>query len=229
MNSIKRTKFNVSLLGETQVGKTSMISVKTGIEFDENQLATVGIDNFLDIAKFENQEYKFKIFDTAGQERYNSISSQTLKVADGYILVFAVDKRSSFEKIDLWIKSLEENVNIKKKALILVGNKCDLEKREVTKDEGEKFAQEYHMNYYETSAKTGEGIQEVFNQIYKEIYQLFKKLEENNKNNQDHGKNGNKSIKLNNKKKKISLLLNFSSKNFISNWIFDLGNILIFK
>ena len=202
MNSIKRTKFNVSLLGETQVGKTSMISVKTGIEFDENQLATVGIDNFLDSAKFENQEYKFKIFDTAGQERYNSISSQTLKVADGYILVFAVDKRSSFEKIDLWIKSIEENVNIKKKALILVGNKCDLEKREVKKDEGEKFAQEYHMNYYETSAKTGEGIQEVFNQIYKEIYQLFKKLEENNKNNQDHGKNGNKSIKLNNKKKK---------------------------
>ena len=59
MNTIKRTKFNVSLLGETQVGKTSMISVKTGIEFDENQLATVGIDNFLDIAKFENQEYKF--------------------------------------------------------------------------------------------------------------------------------------------------------------------------
>ena len=203
MNSIKRTKFNVSLLGETQVGKTSMISVKTGIEFDENQLATVGIDNFLDIAKFENQEYKFKIFDTAGQERYNSISSQTLKVADGYILVFAVDKRSSFEKIDLWIKSIEENVNIKKKALILVGNKCDLEKREVTKDEGEKFAQEHHMNYYETSAKTGEGIQEVFNQIYKEIYQLFKKLEENNKNNQDHGKNGNKSIKLNNKKKNL--------------------------
>ena len=107
MNSIKRIKFNVSLLGETQVGKTSMVQVKSGIPFDEYQLATVGIDNFLDNATFENQEYKFKIFDTAGQERYNSISSQTLKVADGYILVFSVDKKSSLEKIDLWIKSIE--------------------------------------------------------------------------------------------------------------------------
>ena len=201
MNSIKRIKFNVSLLGETQVGKTSMVQVKSGIPFDEYQLATVGIDNFLDNATFENQEYKFKIFDTAGQERYNSISSQTLKVADGYILVFSVDKKSSLEKIDLWIKSIEENVNIKKKALILVGNKCDIKNREVTKEEGENLAKQYHINYYETSAKTGEGIKEVFNQIYKNIYELYKKLEESNKNKPDSIKNAN-NIKLNNKKEK---------------------------
>ena len=201
MNSIKRIKFNVSLLGETQVGKTSMVQVKSGIPFDEYQLATVGIDNFLDNATFENQEYKFKIFDTAGQERYNSISSQTRKVADGYILVFSVDKKSSLEKIDLWIKSIEENVNIKKKALILVGNKCDIKNREVTKEEGENLAKQYHINYYETSAKTGEGIKEVFNQIYKNIYELYKKLEESNKNKPDSIKNAN-NIKLNNKKEK---------------------------
>ena len=93
------------------------------------------------------------------------------------------------------------NVNIKKKALILVGNKCDIKNREVTKEEGENLAKQYHINYYETSAKTGEGIKEVFNQIYKNIYELYKKLEESNKNKPDSIKNAN-NIKLNNKKEK---------------------------
>ena len=114
--SIKRTKFNVSLLGETAVGKTSMIQVKSGMPFNEDQLATVGIDNLMEKAKFDGTEYKFKIFDTAGQERYNSISGSTIKVADGFVLVFSVNLKSSLDKITLWIKSIEETVNIKEKA-----------------------------------------------------------------------------------------------------------------
>ena len=175
--SIKRTKFNVSLLGETAVGKTSMIQVKSGMPFNEDQLATVGIDNLMEKAKFDGTEYKFKIFDTAGQERYNSISGSTIKVADGFVLVFSVNLKSSLDKINLWIKSIEETVNIKEKALILVGNKKDIQDREVSTEEGENFAEKYNMKYFETSAKTGEGIQEAFNQIYRDIYDLNVKLE----------------------------------------------------
>ena len=175
--SIKRTKFNVSLLGETAVGKTSMIQVKSGMPFNEDQLATVGIDNLMEKAKFDGTEYKFKIFDTAGQERYNSISGSTIKVADGFVLVFSVNLKSSLDKITLWIKSIEETVNIKEKALILVGNKKDIQDREVSTEEGENFAEKYNMKYFETSAKTGEGIQEAFNQIYRDIYDLNVKLE----------------------------------------------------
>ncbi len=175
--SIKRTKFNVSLLGETAVGKTSMIQVKSGMPFNEDQLATVGIDNLMEKAKFDGTEYKFKIFDTAGQERYNSISGSTIKVADGFVLVFSVNLKSSLDKITLWIKSIEETVNIKEKALILVGNKKDIQDRKVSTEEGENFAEKYNMKYFETSAKTGEGIQEAFNQIYRDIYDLNVKLE----------------------------------------------------
>ena len=198
MNSIKRIKFNVSLLGETQVGKTSMITVKSGLQFNENQLATVGIDNFTDKATFDTKEYKFKIFDTAGQERYNSISAQTIKVADGFILVFSVDDKATLEKIRYWIKSIEDNVNIKEKSLILVGNKIDM-KRQITPDEGSNFAKEYNLKYFETSAKTGVGINECFNEIYKDIYDKNKKLEGGNPNDGENNEKNN--IKLQKKKK----------------------------
>ena len=88
MNKIKRTKFNVCLLGEGQVGKTCIALVYTGHKFDGNTLMTVGLDNFLDTKKINGVEYKFKIFDTAGQERYRSISHQTIQISDGFVLYF---------------------------------------------------------------------------------------------------------------------------------------------
>ena len=200
MNSIKRIKFNVSLLGETQVGKTSMITVKSGLQFNENQLATVGIDNFTDKATFDTKEYKFKIFDTAGQERYNSMSAQTIKVADGFILVFAVNDKASLEKISFWIKSIEDNVNMKEKSLILVGNKIDM-KREISTEEGKNFAKEYNLKYFESSAKTGEGINESFNEIYKDIYEKNKILEGGNPKKDDNNDDNEQKIQLDKKKK----------------------------
>ena len=172
MDGIKRTKFNVSLLGESEVGKTSMVQVRTGTPFNEDQLATVGVENFIDTAIFEGKEYKFKIFDTAGQERYNSVATSVYKAVDGYLLVFAVDKKKTLEKISNWINSLEENVNLKEKVLILVGNKCDKEKREVSKEDGIEYAKSFNIKYFETSAKTRDGIDEVFHQIYQDLYEL---------------------------------------------------------
>ena len=189
MESIQRTKFNVSILGESQVGKTSMISVKSGLQFNEKQIATVGIDNFIDKKVIDNQEYKFKFFDTAGQERYNSISAQTIKIADGFILVFSVTDRGSLEKISFWMKSIEENTNIKDKVIILVGNKIDME-REISHEEANNFAKENNLKYFETSAKTGYGIDETFNQLYQDIYEL------NKKDNPENGKD--KNIQLEN-------------------------------
>ena len=195
--NIKRTKFNLSLLGETAVGKTSMIQVKCGMAFNEDQLATVGIDNLLEKVKFGGEEYKFKIFDTAGQERYSQISSSTIKVADGFVLVFAVNLKSSFDRISLWIKSIEENVNIKEKAIILVGNKIDMPNREVSEEEAENFAKNYNIKYFETSAKTGKGIQEAFNQVYQDIYELSAKLDAlNNSNPIDGNMNNNGNFQL---------------------------------
>ena len=189
MESIQRTKFNISILGESQVGKTSMISVKSGLQFNEKQIATVGIDNFIDKKVIDNQEYKFKFFDTAGQERYNSISAQTIKIADGFILVFSVTDRGSLEKISFWMKSIEDYTNIKDKVIILVGNKIDME-REISHEEANNFAKENNLKYFETSAKTGYGIDETFNRLYQDIYEL------NKKDNPENGKD--KNIQLEN-------------------------------
>ena len=126
MDDIKRTKFNVSLLGEASVGKSSICSVFLGNEFRETTLNTIGIESALVPFKIDGNEYKFKIFDTAGKERYRSISNTTINLADGFLLVFSVDDKRTFETLGQWIKSIKEKFDINKKVLIVVGNKVDV-------------------------------------------------------------------------------------------------------
>ena len=175
---IKRTKFNVSILGESTVGKTSMINNLKGYEFDPFQIATIGVDDFSDEVEFENKKYKFKIFDTAGQERYKSISTNTIQLADGFLIVFSVEDKNSFELLDKWINSINEKVDIKTKIIILAGNKADIDddKRQVSREEAENYAKSKHLLYFETSAKSGLNIKEAFNKLYEDIFNLNKKL-----------------------------------------------------
>ena len=197
---IKRTKFNVSILGESSVGKTSMINSLKGFEFDPNQIATIGVDDFIDEAKFENKEYKFKIFDTAGQERYKCISTNTIQIADGFLLVFSVTDKKSFELLDHWIKNINDLVDIKSKILILAGNKADIDddEREVSREEAENYANQNNILYFETSAKSGLNIKEVFNKLYEDIFNLNKKLTDRKNieiTKEDKNKNKNKKKK----------------------------------
>ena len=176
-NNIKRKKFNLILLGEKLVGKTCMVLSLTGKGFNENHIATIGVDYIYRKAIIDGKEFEFKIYDTAGQEKYNSIAAGILKAADGFLLVFSVDKKKTLEKISKWVDNIEDNVDRNEKVLILVGNKIDINRREVTNEEGMNFANERNMKYFETSAKTGYGIKEAFNQIFQDIYELNKKIE----------------------------------------------------
>jgi len=189
MENIQRMKFNVCLLGESHVGKTCIASVFTGHPFDINALTTIGLENYLATEKFDGKDYKFKIFDTAGQERYRSIALSTINLSDGFLLVFAVDDRNSFETLEEWIKSIEDKCDISKKILILVGNKVDVENRKVKNEEAVAFANSKKIDYFETSAKTGFGITEIFHKIFESIYKKYKEIEqleklENERNNQ---------------------------------------------
>ena len=184
MCTIKRKKFNVSILGETQVGKTNMVCVLKGQGFQPQILSTIGIDNFVDKAVFDNTEYTFKIFDTAGQERYQKVvADSTIKIADGFLMVFSVDKAETLQKINYWLNFIDQHTNLKEKVLLLVGNKIDLQNREVSNEEGFNFAKERKMKYFETSAKTGFGIKEAFQQLYKDIYDLYLSLDNKNEGN----------------------------------------------
>ena len=178
MNNIKRTKFNICLLGESQVGKTCMTSVFIGQPFDEHSLTTLGLENVISKTRIDGEEYTFKIFDTAGQERYKSIAQSTIQLSDGFLIVFDVSMKSTFERVIDWINFIDDRVNINEKVLILVGNKIDKEEREVSDEVALNFAKEKKMKYFETSAKTGVGIKEVFNALYQDVYKKCKSMQQ---------------------------------------------------
>ena len=175
MNEIARKKFNINFLGDTTVGKTSIIKRHVNKTFDENAIATIGIDNIKDEKEFDKKKYSFKIYDTAGQEIYKSISINYIKLGDGFLLVFAVDNRETFDKLEEWVQNIYDSVPVEEKVIFLVGNKIDSPDRVVTKEEAEAYAKKKNFTYYETSAKTGEGIEQLFDELYNTIYNLNKK------------------------------------------------------
>ena len=173
---IQRKKFNISLLGESQVGKTSIVKKLKNDDFSDEGLTTAGIESYIDEAEFDGKKYKFKIFDTAGQERFKSISKTTIKFSEGFMVIFSVIDRQSFERVGEWIDSIKDTVQLQTKSIYLIGNKIDVSNREVLNEEAVEYAKMNNLKYFETSAKTGHGIREVFEQLYQDIYNLQKEL-----------------------------------------------------
>ena len=156
--------FKLLIVGETLVGKTAFL-----LRFIENsflpQYATIGIYSRIKLLKIQDKSIEFHIWDTAGPERLRSITKNYYKNVHGIILVYDVTNKNSFKKLKSnFIKDIEEKAtsNVKK---ILVGNKCDLPNRVVTEDEGKKLAEEYNMEFFEVSAKTGQNVNEAFNYL----------------------------------------------------------------
>ena len=188
-NKIALKVAKIGLLGDSTVGKTSICLTYKGIEFKENTLFTIGTDKFDKIIKVENgKEIKLVIWDTAGQERFRSIALSAIKSVNGIILVADLTKKSSFINIKMWLEDIQNNFN--NPSLVLFGNKADLtEKRQVSSEEAKKYAEENGLIYFETSAKTNQGINEGFayiaNQAYKKAEQ---KLKSGNSKNFEIGK-----------------------------------------
>ena len=180
----------ISLLGDKNVGKTSIVTAYTKNEFSYETLATTGIDTSFIKKTFDNVEYTIKIFDTVGQERYNSISTTTIQMAHGFFMVFALDNRKSYERIVHWINYISDYVNLQEKILYIIGNKSDVkpEERVVTKEEAEEFSKNKNAKYFETSALTRNGINDAFEEMFKDAY---KKRNNMNSNIIIDGKNGN--------------------------------------
>ena len=175
MGDLKRTVLPLMLLGDGQVGKTSLILRLTGNEFNDSQLTTVGKESYIQQVNLHGYELKMKIWDTAGQERFKSMSVQVIKNSDAVILVYAIDNRNSFNALDQWLNKLNDTIDISKKPIMIIGNKSDIEneKRVVTYEEGKKYADEKGYHFYETSAKNNVNITEAFNDIFEQLYKAF--------------------------------------------------------
>jgi small GTP-binding protein len=168
-------------LGETTVGKTSLLNKFTENTFSKTQFATIGIDFKLKKININGKTIELKIWDTAGQERYRNLTKQYYKGADGILLIFDLTKKETFLKINDWIDQLNSHFNQDEISIILIGNKKDLSDREISYEEGNERGKELNILYFETSAKTGENVNEAFNSLTNEI--LKKKgifLERNN-------------------------------------------------
>ena len=168
---IKRKVMRISLLGDSGVGKTCIINKYLFDKFSETHNSSIGIEkNDKRLKMNDGNELKVIIWDTAGQERFRAMSTNTIKGAQGIVLVFDNTKKVTFDNLPNWkkdIKEVKDNIPI-----VLFGNKCDLiEKTEVEKDEAEQFAKDNEMEYFETSAKQNINIENGFKSIIDKAYE----------------------------------------------------------
>ena len=169
MSSESSKTFKILTIGESGVGKTCILRRFVENKFLKNHLATIGIDFKTKTLNINNQEIKLKIWDTAGQERFRNITTQYYKGADGIVLIYDVTDDASYEKIRDWMEQILSNTKREDIGLVLLGNKCDMEPRAVTEEQGNKMAEELKVSYFETSALTGQGINEAFNELTRDI------------------------------------------------------------
>ena len=170
--------FKIITMGNSGVGKSSIIKRFISNKFEEKTISTIGFGTFNKEIEIKGTKIKLNIIDTAGQENYKSLSISYIKNADGVLFVFAFDDKKSFDEITGWIDSFTENTKLdfkEKLPAILVGNKCDLP-LEIDADEIEKLKKEKNFfGYTKTSAKNGDNIEQLFHSMGEMFIQLYGK------------------------------------------------------
>ena len=164
-------KCQILLIGDSSVGKTSLISRYANGIFKEEYISTIGFESYSKEEIINNQTVLVKLWDTAGQERYKALTTNFFKNAEGVILVYDVTSSESFDNLKYWIDSIKsnlgENITI---PIIILGNKIDMDDmRDIKKEDANKFANENKYKYFETSAKTGEGVDEAIRYLVNQV------------------------------------------------------------
>ena len=163
------SKIQLIVVGESCVGKTSLLYKYSQGYFTQEHLATVGIEFFTKEEEINGRKIRVKIWDTAGQELYKSITKNFYRNSDGVIIVYDVTDRESFEKVQDWVQTISEYTDTEKKIQkVLVANKVDLT-RKVTKEEGMKLAEKYNIPFFEASAKLDIGIKDFMTKILTDV------------------------------------------------------------
>ena len=172
-------KYKLIFLGDQYVGKSCIINSFVNDTFTEEYIATIGLDfqNKEDY-QIDNQDIHLSLYDMSGLEKYRTLIPLYVKNADIFLLVYDVTSKDSFTHLSNWLKIFTDNeIDIKDKIFAVVGNKTDLnDRREVNAEEGENYAKEHDFIFLEVSAKTGDGIEKLFDVILKEMLKKKPKL-----------------------------------------------------
>ncbi|CAL8325185.1 ras-related protein Rab-8B isoform X2 [Gadus morhua] len=163
--------FKLLLIGDSGVGKTCLLFRFSEDAFNTTFISTIGIDFKIRTIELNGKRVKLQIWDTAGQERFRTITTAYYRGAMGIMLVYDICNEKSFENIKNWIRNIEEHASSDVEKMIL-GNKCDIsDRRQVSKDRGEKLAIDYGIKFLETSAKSSLNVEEAFYTIARDILQ----------------------------------------------------------
>ncbi|ESL06821.1 small Rab GTP binding protein [Trypanosoma rangeli SC58] len=161
-------KYKVVLLGDSGVGKTSLVQRLVKDEWNENQNSTVGASFFRYSFPVDDVSVNFDIWDTAGQERYKSLASMYYRGAAAALVVYELPLYETFERAKHWVRELA--ANSPETIITLVGNKSDLAgRRNVSTEEAAAYARELDLIFTESSARDGAGVREVFEKIARQL------------------------------------------------------------
>ena len=186
-NKIIEYSFKVILLGYSLVGKTSFVNRFVSNKFEKYQ-CTINIQNYKKQIKIDKSTLvNLTIWDTAGQEKFRSLTKQYYQDAQGAIIMFDITDKNSFLKVESWINEIFE-YGAKNCSIILIGNKTDLNhQRVIDFNEGNKLAEKYHILFCEVSAKLGSNINQAFEQLSSII--INKQIKEGNFNYDGNNEN----------------------------------------
>ena len=157
--------YKIVVIGDINVGKTSILSRFRYGSFEPSYMPTLGIDFFTKNLFYEDKTIRLILWDTAGEERFRSLIPSYLKNADCIIIVYDITNKESFHSLNHWLRSAKDNT-VYETIFIVCGNKIDLkEKRTITNEEINEYIKKNNLIYVECSARNGEGIKELFNTI----------------------------------------------------------------
>ena len=169
-NKNSEISYKILLLGDSSVGKTCFLKRYIDNTFQDAYLSTIGFDfKYKFVTLKSGKQVKIQLWDTAGQERFRTIAKSYYKGAHGIVLIYDVTVKKTYDNIRKWLNQIKNEAS-RRISIILVGNKIDCDdKREVTKEEGQKLADSNQLPFYEASAKESININECFQDLIEKI------------------------------------------------------------
>eukprot|EP01083_Nonionella_stella_P079750 218942_1 len=168
MSGNKKVLVKIIIIGESGVGKTALLHQYVTGNFIQEHKSTIGADFHTSELNIDNKTITLQIWDTAGQERFQSLGNAFYRGADACILVYDITDENSFKQIDDWKTKFISQAGIDDPPnypFLLLANKIDLQNRAISQQQGQSYANENNMSFYETSALSGTNIEEAIKKI----------------------------------------------------------------
>eukprot|EP00658_Telonema_sp_P-2_P027958 TRINITY_DN2150_c0_g1_i2.p1 TRINITY_DN2150_c0_g1~~TRINITY_DN2150_c0_g1_i2.p1 ORF type:complete len:193 (+),score=33.50 TRINITY_DN2150_c0_g1_i2:206-784(+) len=164
-------RIKVISMGEGGVGKSCIIKRYCEEQFVSRYISTIGVDYGVKSVDVEGVEAKVNFWDLSGHPEFFEVRNEFYKDSQGAILVYDVGSRKSFDALDSWVKELKKFGGKNKIAVTLIGNKADSNKRVISEEEGRDWASKRGFMFFETSAQSGQNIEEMFLSLFTKVVQ----------------------------------------------------------